>query len=124
ASNGASSIVALTPDGKHFVDGQATMVVREVATGNEIRSMKVHKRGVKAIAICEDGKTVITGDFDGNALVWDLNTAEVRSTLKVGDDLPVESVAITGDAKRAVTGSLGGQAKVWDVGAKKVVAAS
>lgn len=119
---GLPSVVALTADGDHFIDGQGTMIVREISTGKDVRSMDAHKRGVKSIAISADGKTVVSGDYDGQVIVWELATAKVISSFKVSDS-PQENVAITGDGKRVVTGGLHNRVKLWDAASGSLLAA-
>ena len=67
-------------------------------------------RGVSA-----DGKTVVSGSYDGTIKVWDVGTGRERATLK-GHTSLVTTVGFSANGKTLVSGSYDKTVKVWDVG--------
>jgi WD40 repeat protein/serine/threonine protein kinase len=100
-------------------------------TGQPIAGPLDHPDGVLAGVISPDGRTALTGSFDGSARTW-----EVASGRRLAGPFrhahPVWAVAFRPDGKAFATGSgysrkrdgrmLGvGEARVWDVASGKVI---
>ena len=60
-----------------------------------------------SVALSGDGKTLVSGSFDGTVKVWDVGTGRERTALKGHANL-VATVALSGDGKTIVSG--GGRA--------------
>jgi hypothetical protein len=65
---------ALSPDGRLLAaaSGQGEVRLLETATGTEIRRLSGHRGAVWSLAFSRDGRTLVSGSFDGTALVWDV----------------------------------------------------
>lgn len=63
-------------------------------TGTEIATLKGNKQPVFCLAITPDRRTLVTGNKDGAARLWNLATGQRQATLK-GHEEPVLSVAVT-----------------------------
>jgi hypothetical protein len=71
--------IAFSPDGKMLLSGSAWRELGdevahlwEVATGDERCRLVGHQFAIYSGAFSLDGKTLVSGSFDGTALVWDL----------------------------------------------------
>jgi WD40 repeat protein len=70
---------------------------------------------VWAVALSQDGCTLVTGSADCTARVWDMRTGETVRVLQ-GHTSAVTGVAISSrDPFRAVTSSYDETARVWDL---------
>ena len=56
-----------------------------------------------SVALSGDGKTLVSGSFDGTVKVWDVGTGRERTALKGQANL-VATVALSGDGKTIVSG--------------------
>src|SRR5262249_11350183 len=79
-----------------------------------LRSVWQPPSAVRAVAFSPDGKTVLIGNTNSNAQLWDLATATpVGPPLKHAG--AVVAVAFSGDGKMVVTGSNDRTARAWNV---------
>lgn len=91
---GPISSVAYSPDGtlitsgggdtmvwsRMLADGDRTVRLWEAATGRELQALRGHQRGVTAVAIAPDGKSVASGSLDGTVRIWDVATGQEISS--------------------------------------------
>lgn len=91
--------------------------------GRELRT--VGEQGhITTVAFSPDGHSVISGGWDGNLKLWDVNSATTLRTFiadprQTGVYLPrnsVNSVALSPDGSLALSGSNGGILNFWEVG--------
>ncbi|MCY3019313.1 MAG: protein kinase, partial [Planctomycetota bacterium] len=113
---GGISSVALTPDGRQVLAGGANgqLVLWDVLTGREVRSLKGHQGNVNSVAVSPDGKVALSGGDDKMMRLWDMATgAEVQSfghpTTKVC------RVAFSPNGSLAIAGYGSGPCEIWDV---------
>jgi WD40 repeat protein len=110
--NGRAWTVAFAPDGQRAVTGggnmfensntpAASLVLWDLATGNEIRRFEGHTKDVRRAAISPDGKQLLSASFDGTMRLWDLESGKELRRFD-GPGHFVESAAFTPDGKRAV----------------------
>jgi WD40 repeat protein len=69
---------------------------------------------VTAVAFSPDGTQLATTSHDHTARIWDLATAQTRTTL-TGHTGPVTAVAFSPDGTLLATASRDGTARIWDV---------
>ncbi|MFM6454586.1 MAG: WD40 repeat domain-containing protein [Planktothrix sp.] len=67
-----------------------------------------------AIAISDDGKTLISADYDGKINIFDLQNRILIKTINAHSDA-IESLAINSKQKVFVSGSWDNQIKLWDL---------
>lgn len=120
-SHGTSFINALAylpptstfPQGLIFSGGKDTIVeVRQPGTSQEANAEALllgHSHNVCALDVCQDGKYVVSGSWDGTGRVWGLANWECQAILEghegsvwavLGYD---ENTIITGRSRRSVT---------------------
>jgi WD40 repeat protein len=117
--------VAFSPDGKTVVTGSNDHTARlwAVATGAPVGvvggtyivgGMTYFTSGVRSVAFSPDGKTILTGNDDGTARLWDATSGTLLRTLQ-GDRDDVLSVAFSPDGRSVLTASRGDKtAQLWD----------
>src|SRR4051794_28679734 len=69
-----------------------------------VATLKGHKEAVRALAYSPDGKTLVSGSFDGTLKLWDVATRTERLTLN-GHKADVLCVAYAPDGKIIASGS-------------------
>ena len=122
------SSVAFSPDGRRVVSGSDRMVkVFDLATGQEMLTLKGHEALVSSLAFSPDGRRIVSGggcdpfapDAGGGMVtVWNATTGKETLTLK-GHTSLVSSVSFSADGRQIVSGDNDGTAKVWDTATGK-----
>jgi WD40 repeat protein/serine/threonine protein kinase len=101
--------VAFSPDGKTFVtDGQRW----DTETGKPV-SGPLNARNAILEVRSPDGKTLLTGNRDGTARLWDAATGKPLGEL-MRHAGGISAVAFSRDGKMFATGSGDGTAQLWD----------
>ncbi len=91
-------------------DGEAV----EGSQDSSIRTFKGHEDAVQSVAFAPDGRTALSGSFDGALKLWDVATGKEIRTFK-GHSKIVYSVAFAPDGRTALSGSGDRTLKLWDV---------
>ena len=96
---------------------EANYLIRQ-AEGTPL-TLRGHRSDVASVAFSPDGRSIVSGDFNGKIKVWDAETGKEIRTLRVHEG-PVESVAFSPDGRRIVSGisccwnNKNNTVKVWD----------
>lgn len=77
-----------------------------------MRRFKGHTLYVVSVTVSSDCSYIVSGSFDKDIKVWDLETGTLISTLK-GHKKEVDSVAISPDNQYIISGSNDKTIKVW-----------
>jgi WD40 repeat protein len=104
-----------SPDGKKIVTGSADDTARiwDVATGNLVKKLIGHRKGINSVQFSPDGKKIITASFDNTAIIWDATSGKALVKLR-GHTEPVYTALYSPDGKFITTASNDGTAKIWD----------
>ncbi len=81
--------------------------------------LKAHEHGVRALAVARDGRTLATGSNDTTAILWDVQTGQVRARL-AGQPGPVLALAFSPDSKSLIVGRGDHTARLWDLGTRRL----
>jgi len=79
-----------------------------------------HFVNVSSVSLSADGKYVLTGSWDGTAILWEAATGKKVQTFQ-GHAKGVSSVALSSDGKRVLTGSWDETAILWEAATGKKV---
>jgi WD40 repeat protein len=105
--------VAISPDGNTIASNSDRAIkVWNLATGEEIYTLKGHSSRVNILAITPDGQRLVSGSDDNTIKLWNLDTGRQIRTL-VGHSFWVRSVAISPDGKIVASGSFDNTIKLW-----------
>ena len=126
--------LAVFPDGKRVVGGSrdGSVTIWDLETGRmekdltgprfsaseEVPAMSRPDSGIMAVAVSPDGRQVIAGNGDDEAMVYNVESG--RAIRKFELDSPADAVALTPDGNFAITGSgrlrdVTSPVTVWDV---------
>ncbi len=114
--------VVFSPDGKTIVTGgsgqEEGLQLWDAGTGTLIKTFSGLKRGTETVAFSPDGKTIAAaGDEYDTIKLWDVDTGNIKSILKVEIDSDIENIAFSPDGKNIAgcAGWLDRRVHLWDV---------
>jgi WD40 repeat protein len=106
-----------SPDGRTFLVGSTdkTIVLRDSATGQQIRTFEGHTSQVQSVAFSPDSTRAISGSQDKTVILWDVATGKLIRRFPQVHTADVKQVVFSPNGRTAV--SAGGDALVilWDV---------
>jgi WD40 repeat protein/serine/threonine protein kinase/Flp pilus assembly protein TadD len=109
--------LAFSPDGSLLALGSGpisrSVVLLDAATAQPRGTLRGHADAVVAVAFARDGKTLVSGSWDGTVKVWDLAARRERRSIAAHLD-NVRTVALAPDGRRLATGSTDRAVKIWD----------
>ena len=105
----------LTASGDFFVpDAENRMVLREIATGRELRRYPSPGSALSGLALFADGKRAASIVFGDEVVIWNLETGEIEQRF-AGTVPGFKAVAVSSDQRRLVAGSALGSVTVWNL---------
>ncbi len=116
--NGQVNCVDCSPDDDTILScGQdGSIYLWSSATGQMIRQLKGVAQGTSAV-FSSDGSMIVSGDVEGNVILWDINSGNKIRVLTYGD-LPkrVEQVALSADDRYLLVGGYEHpEVWLWDI---------
>ena len=108
--------VALAAGGKLAASGSGNgkMIVWKTDTLEEVFSVDAHTNHVRCLLFTSDGKSLISGSWDGTVKVWDVEKkAEKRTLTMPGKGVKVDNFALMPDGKELVVA--GGRFSRWNL---------
>lgn len=80
----------------------------------DLRTLNAHKDAVYSVAYSPDGATLVSGSFDGTAIVWNIETNKPVRTI-ADRTQGVSAVAVSPDGRTLATAGLDRQIKLYDM---------
>ena len=113
--------VVISQDGKILAcgNGDGTIKVWQLETGEELGIIEGHTNDVISIALSRDGEILASGSYDGTIKVWQLET-ETELTLQ-SHFMRVSAIAISPDGEKLVSGSSDDSIKIWHLPTGKML---
>ena len=109
--------LVFSPNNQILISGGGTnnpqMKFFSIETGEQLTEIHAHRRGILALVVSSDGKTLISSGEDSGINFWDLQTGQFQSTL-LDHANSVTALAIAPDNRVLVSGSLDG-IRVWQL---------
>jgi WD40 repeat protein len=110
----SSPALAFHPDGKELVAAvDYTVRVFELARRFERLNLKGHRGQVTSVAVTPDGRTIVSGSWDGTVKLWDAETGAETATFQWPTG-KVYAVACAPDGTRMAAAGEKGTVVVWD----------
>lgn len=99
--------------------GDGTIRAWDVGSGKEVWNVDA-EGSVWEIALCENGKSLLSSHIDGSVILWDLRTKHEMQRMRLRGawlrtGSVVGSMSITGDGQRVVLPSSIGYIELWDI---------
>jgi WD40 repeat protein len=89
-----------------------------------IASLTGHTDRVHAVAFSPDGRTLLSGSYDGTARLWDVATHRQIGAPLNGHDGKIYSVAFSPHGNLVATGADDGIVRLWDVNSHRQIGAT
>lgn len=112
--------LALSGNGKHLAaisssvplsSGNKQAALWDLA-GKRRMTFEGHTQGITALALSGDGKMLLSGSYDGSALLWDTGSGKKLQTFR-RSEFGMYAVALSEDGRTAVTGGQKENAKAF-----------
>lgn len=84
-------------------------------TGEVIHELAGHTETVEGVAFSPDGSQIISGAWDGQLILWDVDSGEEIRRYTTADDLNYTNVIFTPDGTQFVSSATNGTIILWDV---------
>ncbi len=104
-------LAASDPGRRHFEWGRLKYVTQQVG-----RRVAEHLLRINAVDVAADGTRIVTGSWDGSAVVWNLEGQRLATLQpqREADRSYVWDVAFSPDGRRVATADLLGRVIMWD----------
>ncbi len=114
---GKPSSLALSPDEKQLAAimvGDASIRLVDLDNGKAREDLPGHRVAVGLVALTPDGRTAITGSFEGSALVWDVAGGTVQHRFDEHKQALL-LLQLTPDGRTLFSNAYDNHIRVWDI---------
>ena len=94
----------------------ATVRLWSLATGSPLGAPCQHRAPISRVALSPDGKTAVTGCYDGRVFRWDATSGHSLGPPLSRHRDRIECLAFSRDGHSFLSASLDGTAQLWDTG--------
>lgn len=110
----------LSPDGRRLATAgyDRQILLWDVETGKQIRSLTGHNGAILGLAFSPDGKLLISGSADETVKVWDVQSGERFDTLNQPQG-EVLAVAFTEDGQHILACSADHRFRAWELASRE-----
>lgn len=107
----------IDPSGRYvFAGAQDNLVQRFDLESGKTTALAGHESWVRAIACSPDGKTLVTGGYDGRIIFWDPSAEQPTPLRKIDAHHGwVRSLSISADGKLLASGGNDNLVKLWNL---------
>lgn len=106
--------IKFVPDGTQFVVTTSIGIwLYDAHTGTEIARLNEKARNIKTIAFSPDGKTLVSGDSDGEVQMWNIPTAKLRATFRGPQKVTDAVSAVSTDGIITLANEQHGHIRLW-----------
>jgi WD40 repeat protein len=108
--------IAFSPDGLCVVSGgdDGVVRVRDIETGNVLRSFTGHSDRVFSVVYSPDGTQILSGGWDDTVRLWDVESGRELKRF-IGHEKDVWCVAFCPDGRQGLSCGADGTVRLWDL---------
>jgi len=113
--------VAYSPCGRFLASGAIDGAIHlfDAASGNLIRKLEGHSKGIRSLSFSADSKTLLSGCEDMTIIVHDVVAAGGAMATLIGHDSWVLSVAHSPESNECLSGGSDKRVRLWDLGQRQ-----
>lgn len=109
-ANGALLLVSVEEEG---------VLVLDMETGRQVRTMTLHGEGAHGLLISKDGKWALTGTRDGDIYQWEIESGKVIRKFQ-GHTRSVLGLAFWPDGQTFASGGTDGTVRTWRIDSNQI----
>jgi len=91
------------------------LILWDLTTGRELRTLTGHTNDVSSVAFSPDGKYALSGSWDQNIKLWDVETGKEIRTFLGNNTGRVNAVAFSPDGIHIISAARDNTIRLWDV---------
>jgi WD40 repeat protein len=101
------------------VGGEGNITRWSVEESRSLESLQLSAKSLRAFDICVERREIVVGASDGNVYFLDLDTFDLKKTIKAAHSNSVFSARYTPDGQHVLTGGRDAFLKLWAVNSKE-----
>ncbi|MDZ7876897.1 MAG: hypothetical protein U5L45_04465 [Saprospiraceae bacterium] len=95
------------------IGGEGTITRWSVEESRSLESLQLSAKSLRSIDLCVEKREIVIGASDGNVYFLDIDTFEVKKTLKTAHNNSVFAARYTPDGRHLLTGGRDAFLKLW-----------
>ncbi len=107
--------LTFSPDGKWMAVGiDKKLILWDVTARRVVRELRGHTDIVQTAVFTKDGKTLVSGGWDGAVRVWGLGATQSQAVISA-DEGHVNALALSPDGRTLASAGIDSIVKLWDM---------
>ncbi len=98
------------------IGGEGTITRWSVDESRSLESLQLSTKSLRALDICVEKREIAVGSSDGNVYFLDLDTFDLKKTVKTAHSNSIFAVRYTPDGQHLLTGGRDAFLKLWQLG--------